>query len=53
MFSQLEKMVSEGLDKGEFNCNDAKIAAEVLFVGTVAFHHPRLLQDLISEELKN
>ncbi|TGL64038.1 TetR family transcriptional regulator [Leptospira sarikeiensis] len=50
MYDQLERMVQEGMDSGLFFCNTAKEGAKIIFEGTVAFHHPRMVFERISED---
>lgn len=50
MYEQLEKMVQEGMQKGLFFCNTPKEGARIIFEGTAAFHHPRMVFDNIEED---
>lgn len=49
-FTQLEQMISEGMASGEFKCKNAAVGAQVLFEGTAAFHHPRIVLDMIDTD---
>ncbi len=50
MFVQLEQIIQAAIDSGEFKCKDAHSAAVILFEGTMAFHHPRLVWETIEVE---
>ncbi|MDV6235884.1 TetR/AcrR family transcriptional regulator [Leptospira ellisii] len=50
MFRLLEKLVSKGMESGRFRCADSREGAKILFEGTAAFHHPRIVLERIEEE---
>lgn len=50
MYSQLQRMVGEGIRSGTFFCKTPEEGARILFEGTAAFHHPRLVFENIQEE---
>jgi AcrR family transcriptional regulator len=50
MFEQLESIINSAIEQGEFKCKDAHSAAEILFEGTMAFHHPRLVLETMAME---
>ncbi|TGJ98302.1 TetR/AcrR family transcriptional regulator [Leptospira langatensis] len=50
MHDQLQKIVGEGIKEGLFFCNTPLEGAKILFDGTLAFHHPRIVFERISED---
>ncbi|MBM9502763.1 TetR family transcriptional regulator [Leptospira sp. 201903071] len=50
MANLLEDLISRGMKSGMFQCSSAKEGARILFEGTAAFHHPRLVLESIDEE---
>ncbi|RHX88384.1 TetR family transcriptional regulator [Leptospira stimsonii] len=46
----LEDLISKGMKSGTFSCTNAEEGARILFQGTAAFHHPRLVLESIEEE---
>lgn len=50
MRAQLEALVSEGIDLGELAPGDSSRIAALLFDGTMAFHHPRLVLDYLGAD---
>lgn len=46
----LEELISKGMKSGLFHCSSAKEGAKILFEGTAAFHHPRLVLESIDQE---
>lgn len=52
MYSQLDHMIAEGMQSGSFFCKTARDGARILFEGTAAFHHPRLVFENIQEDRK-
>ncbi len=50
MHEQLGKMISEGMNSGLFFCNTPEEGAKILFQGTIAFHHPRIVFENIEED---
>ncbi|AOP35202.1 TetR family transcriptional regulator [Leptospira tipperaryensis] len=46
----LEDLISKGMKSGMFHCSSPKEGARILFEGTAAFHHPRLVLESIEEE---
>ncbi len=49
-FAQLERIVADGMAEGYLRCRTASRGALILFEGTMAFHHPRLVLDRILED---
>lgn len=50
MFDQLEKIIKAAVKSGDFKCEDAKLAAEILFEATMAFHHPRMVLEAVNTD---
>jgi AcrR family transcriptional regulator len=42
-FAQLERIVQQGMEAGEFKNRDVKTVAQTLATATLAFHHPKLV----------
>lgn len=51
--AQLETIVGQGMEAGEFAKADVKITAQTIFNATLAFHHPKLvLENLHKNRLR-
>ncbi|MEZ0370822.1 MAG: TetR family transcriptional regulator [Candidatus Sericytochromatia bacterium] len=50
MKAQLEALIAEGLARGELAPGDPAGISAILFIGTMAFHHPRLVLETITED---
>jgi AcrR family transcriptional regulator len=48
--AQLEQIVRQGMDAGEFKTADVKTVTRTLFIATIAFHHPRLVLDNLDKD---
>jgi AcrR family transcriptional regulator len=48
--AQLEQIVRQGMDSGEFKTADVKTLTQTLFVATLAFHHPKLVLENLDKD---
>jgi AcrR family transcriptional regulator len=48
--AQLEQIVRQGMDSGEFKTADVKTLTKTLFVATLAFHHPKLVLENLDKD---
>lgn len=49
-FRILKSLVEESMHAGEFHCDSAETGANILFQGTLAFHHPKIVFEKIEED---
>jgi AcrR family transcriptional regulator len=50
MSKNLAKIVADGIKAGDFQKRDIPVIVNVLFQGTIAFHHPSLVLENIEED---
>jgi AcrR family transcriptional regulator len=48
--AQLEQIVGQGMDSGEFKTADVKTVTRTLFIATIAFHHPKLVLENLNKD---
>jgi AcrR family transcriptional regulator len=48
--AQLEKIVRQGMDSGEFKTADVKTVTNTLFIATLAFHHPKIVLENLGKD---
>jgi AcrR family transcriptional regulator len=48
--AQLEQIVRQGMDSGEFKKADVKTLAQTLATATLAFHHPKLVLENLDKD---
>lgn len=48
--AQLEQIVRQGMDSGEFKTADVKTVTRTLFIATIAFHHPKLVLENLGKD---
>ncbi len=48
--AQLERIVQQGMDSGEFKTADVKTVTHTLFIATIAFHHPKLVLENLGKD---
>ncbi len=47
---QLERIVAQGIQSGEFKPGSVSVIAQVLLTATLAFHHPKLVLDNLHQD---
>ncbi len=48
--AQLEQIVQQGMDAGEFKTTDVRTLTQTLFAATLAFHHPKLVLENLDKD---
>jgi AcrR family transcriptional regulator len=48
--TQLEQIVRQGMDAGEFKTADVKTVTQTLFIATLAFHHPKIVLENLGKD---
>jgi AcrR family transcriptional regulator len=48
--AQLEQIVRQGMDSGEFKNADVKTVTHTLFIATLAFHHPKMVLENLGKD---